>query len=106
MAMLRYTERLTPLMVRLASCQHLLPSSFLFFLFLFIFVTLLFEAFGSVGRFLSVVLSLTFSALPQFSYFFSGLSLTFDPQFLSPVGFLSSFVSVRLSSSSSSSSAY
>lgn len=98
--MLRYAERLTPLMVRLASRQHILSSPFIFFLLLLIFVTLRLEVFGSVGRSLSVVLSLTFSARPQFCFFFSGLSLTFDPQFLSPVSFLSSFISVRLSSSS------
>lgn len=45
MVMLRYTERLTPLMVRLASRQHILSSPFLFFLLLFIFVTLHLEAF-------------------------------------------------------------
>lgn len=99
--MLRYTERLTPLMVRLASRQHILSSPCLFFLLLFIFVTLRLEAFGSVGCSLSAVLSLTFSARPKFSLLFSGLSLTFDPQFLFLISFLSSFVSVRLSSSSS-----
>lgn len=43
--MLRYAERLTPLMVRLASRQHILSSPFLFFLLRFIFVTLRLEAF-------------------------------------------------------------